>query len=145
MAGIDWGVIALKNGKLMLERKYDIVQGAAGHIKIGSLIFDRATAQNSIAFQQINQCQEFTEESFYLNFDNELYLKNKYALTWQYNGTIFKTKQVGDSIYLTKFKYRDNFYQVLQGYDVSLESCYEKQTIKFISKLVPQAKIKLIR
>lgn len=145
MAGIEWGVIALKNSKIISEKEYEIRQGAAGHIKIGNIIFDRDCALNDSAYQQINQCQEFTEESFYLNFDNELYLKSKYAMNWQYDNISFKTKKLSDSIYLTKFKYQNIFYQILQGYDISLESCYQKQTIKLIKKLIPQANIKIIK
>lgn len=145
MAGIDWGIIALKNHKLIPESKYDIIQGAAGHAKIENTIFDRNCALNGVSFQQINTCEAFTDESFYLNFDNELYLKNKYAIYWNHNGIQFKTKRIAESIYLTNFNYNNDFYQILQGYDISLNSCYSKQVIKLIKKFVPEAKLKIVK
>lgn len=137
MAGIDWGVIALKNGKLMTEKRNDnsesISQGAGGSALIGSVVFDR-----SVVFYSMNDFSDyyFGYGDFHgIDFANEFYLQRKYVLHWQQGNVQFKTKRLKNTnCYLTTFKYQGNFYRVLQGYDIALHYCSEAKTVKLINK-----------
>lgn len=133
MAGVDWGVIALKNGKLMPEQYGVISQGTGGTATIGPVVFDRTEV-----FRSVKDFADyfFDDGDFHgMGFANELYLQNKYVLHWQQDNIQFKTKRIENAnCYLTTFKYQGDFYRVLQGYDISLTYCNEAKTVRLVNK-----------
>lgn len=157
MAGIDWGVIALKDDKLLPNNGKTIIQGAGGSVKIGNIIFDKFAAMNQKAFEHAYFDQSDIHGDFiYYNFDDMVYSGHSYpykrVLNWLYNGVEFHTKRLDSGIYLTVFSINEgstyHFYRILQGYDVSLDSCYNKAVIRDIQKFLGPAnyhKLRLIR
>ena len=121
MAAIDFGVIAVKNHEL-----YNLADlGTMGQAQIGQIKFYRQSV-----FAGDQPLHNFAYEFLCLG------MPEPYVLKWDYQGINFKTKRINDSVFLTTFKFNNDFYTVLQGYDISLDRCYKKSTIKLIKKLM---------
>ena len=138
MAGIDWGVIALKNGKIMPNKEETIYQGAGGMANIGPVIFDRTVVftheKDFIAYY--HEYKDFNGIDFY-----KLYVDHKRVLNWGYKGINFKTKALNNECcFLTMFKYHGDFYHILQGYDISLNSYWHKSTKKLVEGFLKKGK-----
>lgn len=139
MAGIDWGVIALKNGKLMPEKEEEIYQGAGGQVSIGPVIFDRTTVftneEDFIAYY--HKYADFNG----INFCDFLYDDHKRVLNWDYQDISFKTKALdNECCFFTTFKYQGDFYHVLQGYDISLDSFWHESTKKLVKRFLKKGR-----
>lgn len=161
MAGLDWGVITIKDGKLMPEtdeKDLYISQGAGGEACFNNLIFDR------------DMILEALSEDYHSGYNRPLYhLANKFdrsqwdedlcdyvkqphikVFHWSYQGIDFVTKELickyhkdfTKPIYLTnihkifetKFNYKGHWYHILQGHDVSLDTYYHKSVKDIINK-----------
>lgn len=138
MAAIDWGVIALKDGKIMPENtnpdRY-VFPGAGGVISIGSLKFGKTSVlgkEHAIEWAYSSN----SENAFRVDFMSELTGIRKKVLYWSYNGNCFKTKKVAKSVYLTKFKYQGHFYQVLQGYDIGFSNFWHERSKKLVKRFL---------
>lgn len=131
MAAIDYGVIVLRDGSLLTENK-NLSQGASGVFKHNGLRFEYTRVADRAWYSLADNTSKF-----YINFDNFIYYDKKRVLSWSYNNVNYHTKFVGsESIYLTTFKFNRHFYHILQGYDVSLDSCYSRKSIKVINKFL---------
>lgn len=133
MSLLNTGVIALKNKKL-IPISENVHQGAAGYFRIPEL--DNLTFSIEAAGTKISNNaheMEVVRDFSYIQQANEK------VLYWNFRGIQFKTKVIGHSIYLTKFNLDDNHYQVMQGFYVSLDTFYSKQTKKMVKRFLSQS------
>ena len=79
-------------------------------------------------------------EDFYMNLWDKMRQRHKRVLYWQFNDVQYKTKRYYGSSFLTTFsiwnKDHYDFYRVLQGYDVSTISAYNKNMAHALEKFM---------
>lgn len=137
MAAIDNGTIILKNRKLLeipdpdLMGDDEVVNGICFH---SDLIMEKAV------HEQMTRKKDYDvkDGQFYMNLWEAMRQGHKRVLYWTFNGTHYKTKRYIDSAFLTTFSVwndtRYDFYQVLQGYDVSIYGSYTKHMAHALEK-----------
>lgn len=139
MSLLDWGVIALKDGKVLPETKNkDIAYSAIADGIGGKLQLIRANV-----YFYGDGVRENNSKNVIIDFASQINFKNKKACYWQYAGINFKTKEITDYMYLTKFKLNNSFYAVISGYDVSLSRWFEKSSERAIKKALRANEVKV--
>lgn len=175
MAELDFGVITIKNGKLLSENeKLGNFQGSMGQLWLPDigLYFRRTYIGKIDKHNQDNGCllkfNDLINSSYYdiyLDYKdrtNDTFEKPHYVKYWQYNNVSFKTRFVGyinkhleqfdmdnylddvprsiqidvHPIYETSFKYKNNFYHVLHGYDIALDNYWHKSSKHIVNKFL---------
>lgn len=139
MAGIDYGVLCIKNGELLTEIDDNVyvAQGCAGtyfNPEIG-ITFDRVHAYSSTRKTLFTDWVD-NEPEFVINFSDYLYSHGIWVYKWSYNNVQFKTKRINERIFQTDFTFNGDHYHVLQGYDISLTSFWERDTCKIVNKFL---------
>lgn len=123
MAGIDWGVITIINGKLAHEDCGDCWQGANGSFRLKGLYFSK----------DYILAASLPDKMIYL--DEVMKYKKSHHWKLESNNLWTHAIKVADSapIYVTDVPDR---YHIIQGYDVSLDRCYSASTAKTLNKLI---------
>lgn len=134
MASMDYGVIVFENRKL----KEDIKQGAGSSFQVGEhTYFERGYFVNEVLNYRIyhgSELEEVKKKVYYWSFEKDD-SKSKYFEDIQ-----VKTKSLGNGIYLSHFKMNGNHYDILQGYDVSLNTWWSKSTKRLIYNVMKSLK-----
>lgn len=122
MAGFDYGVLSLKNGKYT-DIKW---QGAGADF----------TFANKLFFNRLYV--KYGEEM--IPFANIMYSQKRKVFHWERlideNIVRFKTKHVINSIYVTTFRFEDAQYHIIQGYDVDKKSFWNIENKKAVTHLL---------
>lgn len=139
MAATDNGTIIMKNGKLMntndtsFDSKAEIINGVYFHR-------DLVMSKNVYDKMKYHHNYDVTDDQFYLNLWKHLQDVNKKVFYWTFNGICYKTKPFVDGSYITIFSVwndkRFDHYQIVQGYDISIYSCYSKQMKHALEKFM---------
>lgn len=135
MAVIDYGIIVLRDGKLLKENE-NLSQGTNGFFRVGDLEFGHTVVFNRRPFVYSYDDTPKFEPKMYIDFENALYYDKRHVLYWTDNTINYCTKYLDSSMYITTFKYNKGYYKVLQGHDVSLDRCYHRKSIKNIQKFL---------
>lgn len=126
MASLDYGVISIKNGKLVSEGTF-VHQGEGGyfiHELTGMVIYRMSVKDNP----------DVDQADFVQYFNQEIDLKGKIVLNWKFKNLNIKSKKISSQMYLTFFKDEiGDSYQIIHGNDVSLNDFWFPQTKKIIS------------
>jgi len=145
MAGMDYGVIAIKNGKFMLPMSE---MGAACSLDIGGVTFYKYLALSSNSNKLVShKTYVFTPMTFFTNnkygklqqfiygFTQEPSLRLKWVdiATGELN---FKVKLVGKGIYEYRFTYEGDNYNILAGADVDFKYFHHPITKKIVTKFL---------
>lgn len=136
MSMLNWGVIVLKDGKLLGETKdqnityTELGDGVGGKLVLNQLNMCFHNDYVGLGKEQKNQ---YFSTIFY-DFSRFCVPLLKKVHYWQYGGITLKTKVIADGMYLTSFKLNNSFYKVISGYDVSLHSWYRKSAKRAIKK-----------
>lgn len=158
MAEIDYGVITVKNGRLMKntpDRKITdrniVYQGSSGELKLDklNLNFWKYYVTELTNTNEADKIPDFMEKAngYYWSDKKEDFVTGKKhrAIYWKYRNVQFKTKILTyyqndekdvEYIFWTKFRYNGDWYNVIQGYDVSLNYFHSRNAGKIVQKLV---------
>lgn len=144
MAAIDNGVLVMKNGKLTSE-----------FIDFDTAIINKMAFHRNIIMEQkryeLMQKGDYEDypDLFYALLSNKFWAKRRRTWHFEQNGMHYSAREVGDGIYWTKFAVdlgdRYDFYDVLQGYDVSTYGVYKVATKRLIEKFTRgQVRVKVL-
>lgn len=127
MAGFDYGYIPIHNKRLGFMLKGDT--GAGSPYCVGNMQFYKCHAEKLYLMSE-------NEDEIFINFEQELDWQDKMVVYWEYQTIQYKTKRIGERLYLTTFKHRGMFKKLIHGYDVDMEYCHDPKRLKKIKKLV---------
>lgn len=139
MAATDNGTIIMKNSELMntndtsFDSEAEIVNGVYFH---RNLVMEKAVHDQ----MEYHHNYDVGDNQFYLNLWKHLQNANKKVFYWTFNGTRYKTKPFVDGSYITTFSVwngkRFDHYQIVQGYGISIYSCYSKHMKHALEKFM---------
>lgn len=124
MAGLDYGCIMICNKRLNSRNI-----GAGTQYSIGNMQFYKCIAEKIYVMSE-------SEDGVLINFERELDWKNRMVVHWEYQTIQYKTKRIGDMMYLTTFKHRGMYKKLIHGYDVDMEYCHNPKRLREIKELV---------
>lgn len=127
MAGFDYGYIPIHNKRLGFLAKRRT--GAGAPYNIGNMQFYKCHAEKLFVMSE-------DDDEILVDFERELDWQNKMVVRWEYQTIQYKTKRIGDMLYLTTFKHRGMFKKLIHGYDVDMEYCHDPRRLRKIKKLV---------
>ena len=124
MAAIDYGVIAFKNGHLIVnETEWPSKLGAGATFKIPKFI--------EMHRQNTHDLTKDYEAGFTFELDD-----GKIVHHYKVAGVDIKTKEFYNELMLTQFRYQDDNYSVIHGYDVDTRVVCDKNRIKALNKML---------
>ena len=139
MAGMDYGVIAFKNKKLLEDTDTNregcyVFNGKGGEFRHSSgLTFYRTS---------IKDHEDINKAKVVIRVEEELAYKNKKVLYTEIKGLKVKTKHIVEGVYESKFKDNEgDWYTVIHGYDVDFDDFWEDRVGKIIQKRIKKAQV----
>lgn len=135
MAMLDFGVITIKNNKLLEETEgigWLVKQGAGGEFlhQPSGVVFYKTSIKDDLDVEKATVRVYMSDELSYLK---------KKVNYLEINGLSIKTKEICDGTYLSEFKDGNgDRYKVIFGFDVGFKYYWKKKNGDAIKKILKQ-------